>query len=242
MALWQKSHATLPFNELLTHCINNIRLSRHATPSGWLSDKAAAAVVAAETAKAAVRGAEAAASVQTWAAAGAAAAAATGETATAANSAYRAGAADVYQATADSEAAVADRNRRSLSASENDDVILRGEFLRTEANERFYFPSQALPKENDDLRLVDNLGNNEDIVDITRDGSSLAGTQEKHFLLDAQPLLDRKVTASTKMLRFLGFCSFQFKTLQPINKIQYDIKPQNGLYMLSPYVTYFYFR
>jgi hypothetical protein len=80
---------------------------------------------------------------------------------------------------------------------------LRGEFLRTEAGERFYFPSQALPKE-DDLRLVDNLGNHEDIVvDMNRDGSSLAGAKEKHFLLDAQPLLDRKVIASTKMLRLL---------------------------------------
>ncbi len=177
-------------------------MSRHATPTGWLSAKAAAAVAAAETAtatKAAPGGTEAAASVKTAAAAGAAAAV---ETATTAKEDYRAGAADVYRATADLKNAEADRNRRSLSAAENDDVILRGEFLRTEAGERFYFPSQALPKE-DDLRLVDNLGNNEDVVDMNRDGSSLAGAKEKHFLLDAQPLLDRKVTASTKMLLIL---------------------------------------
>jgi hypothetical protein len=183
----------------LTYCIYNIRLSTHATPSGWLSDKAAAAVAAAETAtteKAAPGGTEAAISGETEEAAVVDAAV---ETATAAKAAYRAGDA---QATATLKAAVADRNRRSLSAAENDDVILRGEFLRTEAGERFYFPSQALPKE-DDLRLVDNLGNNEDIVDINRDGSSLAGSKEKHFLLDAQPLLDRKVTASIQMLRFL---------------------------------------
>jgi hypothetical protein len=199
-ALWQESHTTLPFNELMTHSI--YRLSRHVTPFGWLSDQAAAAVAVVETAtstKAAPGGTEAAVSVKTGAAAGAAAAV---ETATTVKEAYRAKAADAHQATADLEAAVADRNRRSLSAAENDDVILRGEFLRTEAAERFYFPSQALPKE-DDLRLVDNLGNNEDIVDINRDGSSLAGAKEKHFLLDAQPLLDRKVTANTKMLRFL---------------------------------------
>jgi hypothetical protein len=205
LVLWQKSHTTLPFSELLTHCIYNIRLSRHTTPSGWLTDKAAAAVAAAEMAvaetataeKLAPGGTKEAASKETGAAAGAAAAV---ETATAAKEYYRAGAADIYRATSDLETAVADRNRRSLSAAaENDDVILRGEFLRTEAGERFYFPSQALPKE-DDLRLVDNLGNNEDIEDINRDGSSLAGAKEKHFLLDAQPLLDRKVTASTKIV------------------------------------------
>ncbi len=195
-ALWQQSQATLPFNELLTHCIYNIRLSRHATPFGWLSDQAAAAVAAREAAtaeKAAPGGSEAE---------GAAAAV---ETATAANTAYHAGEADAHQATAALETAVADRNRRSLSAAaENDAVILRGEFLRTEAGERFYFPSQALPKE-DDLRLVDNLENNEDIVDINRDGSSLAGAREKHFILDAQPLLDRKVTASKKCCAFCDF-------------------------------------
>ncbi len=188
-------------------------MSRHATP---LADKAAAAVAsamvaAAETAtaeKAAPGGTEAAASGETGAAAGAAAAA---ETATTAKEAYRAGAADVYQATADLEPAVADRNRRSLSAAANDDVILRGEFLRTEAGERFYFPSQALPKE-DDLRLVDNLGNNEDIVDINRDGSSLTGSKEKHFLLDAQPLLDRKVTARQKCCAFCDFVLFSSKS------------------------------
>ncbi len=174
-------------------------MSRHATPFGWLSDQAAAVFAAAETAtstKAAPGGTETAVSAKTGAVAGAAAAV---ETATTAKEAYSAEAADVYRATADLEAAVADRNRRSLSAAANDDVILRGEFLRTEAGERFYFPSQALPKE-DDLRLVDNLGNNEDIVDIDRDGSSLAGAKEKHFLLDAQPLLDRKVIASTKIV------------------------------------------
>ncbi len=169
-------------------------MSRHATPFGWLSDQAAAAVAATST-KAAPGGSETAASGETGAAAAV-------ETATAAKAAYRARDADVYQATADLEPAVADRNRRSLSGAENDDVILRGEFLRTEAGERFYFPSQPLPKE-DDLRLVDNLGNNEDIIDINRDGSSLAGAKKKHFLWDAQPLLDRKVIASTKMLGFL---------------------------------------
>ncbi len=192
----------LPFNELLTHYNYNIRLSRHATPFGWLSDKAAAAVAAAEAStstKAAPGGTEAAASGETERAAVAAAAV---ETATTANRAYRARDADPQRGTADLEAAVADRNRRSLSAAENDDVILRGEFLRTEAGERFYFPSQALPRQ-DDLRLVDNLGNNEDIVvDMNRDGlgSSLVGAKEKHFLLDAQPLLDRKVIASTKIV------------------------------------------
>jgi hypothetical protein len=194
-ALWQKSHANIFFNELLNYCIYNIRLSRHArhaTPSGWLSDQVAAAETATAE-NAAPGGTKTAASGETGAAAGAAAAV----------EAYRAEAADVYRATSDLEAVVADRNRRSLSAAENDDIILRGEFLRTEAGERFYFPSQTLPKEDDDLRLVDNLGNNEDVVDINRDGSSLAGAKEKHFILDAQPLLDRKVTASTKMLCFL---------------------------------------
>ncbi len=177
-------------------------MSRHATPPfGWLSDKAAAAVAAAKTitsTKAAPGGTETAVSAITGAAAGAAAAVAT---ATEANTAYTAGDADAHQATADLEAAVADRNRRSLSAAENDEVILRGEFLRTEDSERFYFPSQALPRE-EDLRLVDSLGNNEDIADMNRDGlgSSLAGAKEKHFLLDAQPLLDRKVIASTKIV------------------------------------------
>ncbi len=188
-------------------------MSRHATPFGWLSDKAAAVVAAAETATsttAAPGGTETAVSAKTGAAPGAAAAV---ETATTAKEDYRAGAADAHQATAALEASVFDRNRRSLSAAENDDVNLRGEFLRTEAGERFYFPSQALPKENDDLRLVDNLGNNEDIVDMNRDdlGSSLVGPKEKHFLLDAQPLLDRKVTASTKMLRFCYFVHLKSK-------------------------------
>jgi len=97
--------------------------------------------------------------------------------------------------------AAADRGRRSAAAeitksSESDDVIVRSDLLRTEDGERFYFPSQALPKE-DDLRLVDNLGSKGD--GLENNGESIAGG-ERLSILDPQPLLDREVTAASTQL------------------------------------------